>query len=79
MAKPKPNPKHLAILQEGLRYRTKELLSANFKEVILDRAWKKHLELQRDKNKKLEAMSIEDMIEKEGSVSGKPKFPTLVL
>jgi hypothetical protein len=30
--------------------------------VILEPAWKKHLELQRKKNEELEAISIEEMI-----------------
>jgi hypothetical protein len=45
-----------------LKYRTKEELLANFKEVVLDRAWKKHVELQRKKNEELQMISIDEMI-----------------
>lgn len=49
------------VLKPLLKYRTKETLLANFKTVILDRAWKKHLELQRKKNEGLEAIAIEQL------------------
>jgi uncharacterized protein YjbI with pentapeptide repeats len=45
-------------------YPSKEVLIANFKSVILDRAWKKHVELRRKKSEKLEVLSIEQMIER---------------
>jgi hypothetical protein len=51
------------VLKPLLKYRTREVLLANFKNVILDRAWKKHLELQRKKNEALEMISIDQMIE----------------
>ena len=50
------------VLKPILTYRTKEVLLDNFRNAILKRAWKKHQELQRKKNEKLEAVSIEDMI-----------------
>jgi hypothetical protein len=50
------------VLKPLLKYRTKEVLLANFKEVILDRAWKKHVELQRKKNEELQMISIDQMM-----------------
>ncbi len=58
------------VLKPILKYPTKEVLSKNFRGVILERAWNKHLELQRKKNQELEVMSIEDLIlQKQASVS----------
>lgn len=48
-----------------MKYRNKEVLLESFTKVILERAWKKHLELQRKKNEKLETISIEDMIKEQ--------------
>jgi hypothetical protein len=53
------------VLQPLLTYRTREMLLKNFKKNILDRAWKKHLELQHKKNEKLEMISIDQMIEQQ--------------
>ena len=50
------------MLKPLLKYRTKEVLLANFKEVILDRAWKKHVELQRKKNEELPMILIEQIM-----------------
>jgi len=50
------------VLKPILKYRTKEVLLANFRNVILEPAWRMHLALQRRKSAGLEAMSIEDMI-----------------
>jgi hypothetical protein len=52
------------VLTPILKYRTKEVLMAHFKEAILDRAWKKRLEIQRKRNEELEVMSIEEMIDR---------------
>ena len=60
------------VLKPVLKYRTKELLLANFKNVILERAWKKHVELQRKKNEALEAMSIEELMEKKRTEESVP-------
>jgi hypothetical protein len=51
------------VLKPLLTYRTKEVLLANFKNVILDRVWKKHVELQRKKHEELEMTSIDQLIE----------------
>lgn len=45
-----------------MKYRNKEVLLESFTKVILER---KHLELQRKKNEKLETISIEDMIKEQ--------------
>ena len=50
------------VLKPVLKYRAMAMLLENFKDLILDRAWKKHLELQRKKNEELEVISIEDML-----------------
>ena len=50
------------VLKPVVKYSSKEELLANFGSVILERAWTKHLELQRRKNEKLQIMSIEEMI-----------------
>ena len=60
------------VLKPVLKYRTKELLLANFKNVILERAWKKHVELRRKKNEALEAMSIEELMEKKRTEESVP-------
>lgn len=57
------------VLKPILTYRTKELLTTNFRTLILDRAWEKHLELQRIKNEKFERMSVEKMLEKQQGIS----------
>jgi hypothetical protein len=49
------------VLKPLITYRTKEILLANFKKIV-DRAWKKHLELQRKKNDELEGTPIEQII-----------------
>ena len=49
------------VLKPVIRYSTKEVLLANFQSVVLDRAWKKHLELRRQKSEALEVLSIEEM------------------
>jgi hypothetical protein len=51
------------VLKPLLTYRTEEVLLANFKNVILDRVWKKHVELQRKKHEELEMTSIDQLIE----------------
>lgn len=51
------------VLKPILTYRTIDVLLANFKTVILERAWKMHLELQRRKNEEFQTMSIEEMME----------------
>ena len=43
-------------------YSTKEVLLANFKNAVLDPAWKKHLELRRKKGEALEVLSVEKML-----------------
>ncbi len=50
------------VLKPVLRYRTKQELLDNFRTVILDRAWGKHIELQRKKTEQLETVSIEDIL-----------------
>jgi uncharacterized protein YjbI with pentapeptide repeats len=51
------------VLKPIIQYTTKELLLENFKDLIMERAWQKHLELQRKKTEKFETMSIKEMIE----------------
>jgi uncharacterized protein YjbI with pentapeptide repeats len=48
------------VLKPILKYRTKGVLVKNFRNAILEPAWRKHLELQRRKKEELEAISIED-------------------
>lgn len=50
------------VLKPILKYRTKEVLLANFRDVILEPAWRMHLALQRKKSAELDAISIEEMI-----------------
>jgi uncharacterized protein YjbI with pentapeptide repeats len=50
------------VLKPIIQYPSKEMLFENFKDLIMDRAWKKHLELQRKKTEKFETMSISEMI-----------------
>lgn len=57
------------VLKPIVTYRTKEVLTTNFRSLILDRAWKKHLELQRIKNDEFERMSAEEMLEKLKGIS----------
>jgi hypothetical protein len=57
------------VLQPLVKYRTKEVLLSNFKNVILDRAWIKHLELKRKKNEALEMISIEEMAAKSWEIT----------
>jgi uncharacterized protein YjbI with pentapeptide repeats len=52
------------VLKPIRKYRTKEVLLANFMSVILKPALEKHLELKRKKNEQFESVSIEDMIAK---------------
>jgi hypothetical protein len=52
------------LILEILKYRAKEVLLAKFGNVILEPAWEMHLKLQRKKNEQLEAISIEEMIER---------------
>jgi hypothetical protein len=54
--------KYSWVLKPLRLYRTKEVLLAGFKKLILEPAWKKHLAIQRDKNAEFEAMSMEEMI-----------------
>jgi uncharacterized protein YjbI with pentapeptide repeats len=57
------------VLRPIRKYGTKEVLLANFRNVILEPALEMHKVLQRKKNEEFEAMSIEDMIaQKEESV-----------
>ncbi len=50
------------VLKPVVTYPSKEALVANFGSVILERAWAKHLELQRRKNETLQTMSLKEMI-----------------
>lgn len=50
------------VLRPILKYRTREELMDNFRTVILEPAWKKHLDLQRKKAEALATISIEDMV-----------------
>jgi uncharacterized protein YjbI with pentapeptide repeats len=55
------------LLKPVLKYRTQGELVANFKEMILERAWRKHLELLRKKNEELEMVSIDQILRMEDS------------
>ena len=50
------------LLQPILKYKNKKVLTQSFKGAIIDRAWKKHLEIKQQKNKKMEAISIEEIL-----------------
>jgi uncharacterized protein YjbI with pentapeptide repeats len=64
------------LLKPVLKYRTQEELVAHFRDMILERAWSKHLELLRKKNEKLEMVSIDQMLrEKESELPLKPDVP----
>lgn len=54
--------KHDWVLNPILAYDTRKVLLEHFRNVILEWAWKKHLELQRKKNEDLETISIKDII-----------------
>ena len=56
--------KYKWLIRPIVKYRTEKELLANFKEVILERAWSMHLKIQRKRNEKLETVSIDQLLEK---------------
>ncbi|MCU7841396.1 MAG: hypothetical protein KZQ94_18705, partial [Candidatus Thiodiazotropha sp. (ex Troendleina suluensis)] len=50
------------VLKPILTYSTSESLRKAFKKAILERAWAKHYELQKQKNEKMKTQSVEDFL-----------------
>jgi uncharacterized protein YjbI with pentapeptide repeats len=56
--------KYRWVLQPVLKYSSSDNLLQGFKEAIIDRAWKKHQELQKEKTATIQTLSIDDFINK---------------
>lgn len=56
--------KHDWVLPEVFKYASVEELTSVFKVAVIDRAWRKHQELQKKKSAAIETLSIEDFIRK---------------
>lgn len=57
--------KHDWLLQPVLEYKSTEQLISTFRLAVIDRAWKKHLELQQKKNSRMQTVSIEEFLQQQ--------------
>jgi hypothetical protein len=57
------------VLEPVIEYSSRDNLVSGFEEAIIDRAWRKHQELQKKKMATIEIQSIDDFLKKNSSIN----------